>query len=150
MSFVIMLLHVFFDQNFQVSSDFSQVRPGSHPHNRIWLHKTLHHVALSVFPLLLQCLCILFSFLFFLNGQRQALLPLCGDYIWSGLVATGLRSFFFLYNSCTVLCAGRSRNVGGMCGNCLVLFKLQFRLKRSTWSKCSLISHVCFSLTSGK
>lgn len=141
MSFVVMLCHVFFNQNFQVSSDFPQVRPGSHPHNRIRLHETLHHVALSVFPLLSQCLCFLFSFLFFKLTKTGS--P--GDSIWSGLAVTGLWSFFFFVQLAhRLLCAGRGRNVGGMCENCLVLFKLQFRLKRSTRSNGSLICNKMF------
>lgn len=85
MSSVVMLLHVFFNQNFQVSSDFPQVRPGSHPHNRIRLHETLHHVALSVFPLLLQCLSFLFSFLFFKWAKTGSPASVWKFYlVWSG------------------------------------------------------------------
>lgn len=140
MSSIVMLRHVFFNQNFQVSSDFPQVRPGSHPHNRIRLHKTLHHVALSVFPLLLQCLC----FLSFFKMGNDRLSCLCVE-ILSGLVwLRQVWGFFFVQLAHRLLCAGRARNVGGMCGNCLVLFELQFRLKRSTRSNGSLISSCLF------
>lgn len=61
----------------QVSFDFPQVCPGGHPHNRIRLHETLHHVTLSPFPLILKCL---FSFPFFLSVSRQAVVSLLRDH----------------------------------------------------------------------
>lgn len=59
---------------FQVSSHFPQVCPGGHPHNRIRLHETLHHVTLSRQPVVLQCLFSLFVWSFKRVGDRSSCL----------------------------------------------------------------------------
>lgn len=77
--------------SFQVSSDFPQVCPGRHPHNRIRLHETLHHVTLSLFPVVLQCLLSLF--VCFLSVSRQAVVSLRWDYLSPGDWLTAMVSW---------------------------------------------------------